>query len=40
MEKIQLNQGILSVQGQEGDFQVEVLKDGSDLTVGGFSLYR
>lgn len=36
VEKIQLNQGILSVQGQEGDFQVEVLKDGSDLTVEDF----
>ncbi len=36
VEKIQLNQGILSVQGQGGNLQVEVLKDGSDLTVDDF----
>ena len=36
VKKIQLNQGILSVQGQGGNFQVEVLKDGSDLTVNDF----
>lgn len=36
VEKIQLNQGVLSVEGKEGDFQVEALKNGSDLTVEDF----
>lgn len=36
VEKIQLNQGVLLVQGQERSFQVEVLRDGSDLTAEDF----
>ena len=36
VEKIQLDQGVLSVQGQEGDFQAEALRDGSDLTAEDF----
>lgn len=36
VEKIQLDQGILSVEGQERNFQVEALKDGTDLTVEDF----
>ena len=36
VEKIQLDQGILSVQGQERSFQVEVLRDGSELTAEDF----
>lgn len=36
VEKIQLDQGTLMVQGKEGSFQVEVLRDGSDLTAEDF----
>ena len=36
VEKIQLNQGILSVEGKQRDFQVEVLKDAADLTIEDF----